>query len=83
MCSCEVETATQYCLKQALVAAYRAPTGDAAYKEIGHMLEKLGDPFTRIMPPGCAPAGVTASHCAEGIGLAFASASHRLCTRLW
>lgn len=41
-------------LSQALVAAYRAPTGDAAYKEIAHMLDKLGDPFTRIMPPSCA-----------------------------
>jgi len=43
-------------LSQALVAAFRAPTGDAAYKEIGRMLDKLGDPFTRIMPPACGPA---------------------------
>jgi len=42
-------------LSQALVAAFRAPTGDAAYKEIGRMLDKLGDPFTRIMPPACGP----------------------------
>ena len=64
------------------MAAYRAPTGDAAYKEIGHMLEKLGDPFTRIMPPGCAPAGSMASHCAGGIDHAFAGDSQYLCTRL-
>ena len=38
------------------------------------MLEKLGDPFTRIMPPGCAPAGSTASQYAEKGG--HASGGH-------
>ena len=37
-------------LSDALVAAYSAPSGDKAYAQIGRMLEKLGDPFTRIVP---------------------------------
>ena len=41
-------------LSDALVAAYGASSGDTAYAQIGHMLEKLGDPFTRIVPASCA-----------------------------
>lgn len=37
-------------LSKHLMAAYNADNGDAAYKEIGDMLEGLGDPFTRIIP---------------------------------
>ena len=41
-------------LSDALVAAYAAKTGDTAYAQIGTMLDKLGDPFTRIVPASCA-----------------------------
>lgn len=37
-------------LSNALVSAYTAESGDKAYKQIGDMLEKLGDPFTRLVP---------------------------------
>lgn len=37
-------------LSNALVATYAAEDGDGAYKQIGNMLSKLGDPFTRIVP---------------------------------
>ena len=37
-------------LNTALVSAYSAQSGDKAYVEIGNMLSKLGDPFTRIVP---------------------------------
>ena len=37
-------------LNEALTSAYRAKTSDKAYAEISHMLAKLGDPFTRIVP---------------------------------
>ncbi len=42
-------------LSEALVSAYTADTSANAYHEISTMLEKLGDPFTRIVPPSCAP----------------------------
>lgn len=42
-------------LSTALTAAYSAESGDKAYAQIGRMLEKLGDPFTRIVPASCAP----------------------------
>ncbi len=42
-------------LGTALGAAYRSESGEAAYGQIRHMLEKLGDPFTRIVPASCAP----------------------------
>ncbi|KAK9826495.1 hypothetical protein WJX81_006338 [Elliptochloris bilobata] len=66
-------------LSQALVAAYRAPTGDAAYKEISHMLEKLGDPFTRIMPPGeYADFRVSSDGEVQGVGLLIGASDGRL-----
>lgn len=37
--------------QNALTSAYESPNGEVAYKEIGKMVEKLGDPFTRIVPP--------------------------------
>jgi len=37
-------------LTEGLNAAYTADSGDVAYREIGHMLSKLGDPFTRVVP---------------------------------
>lgn len=42
-------------LSEALVSAYTADTSASAYHQIGTMLEKLGDPFTRIVPPSYAP----------------------------
>ena len=40
-------------LTEGLSAAYTAESGDTAYREIGHMLSKLGDPFTRVVPARC------------------------------
>ena len=44
-------------LGDALLAAYQAENGEKAYSVIRGMLGKLGDPFTRIVPPQCALAG--------------------------
>lgn len=38
-------------LASGLHAAADAPTAAAAYGTIGAMLDKLGDPYTRIVPP--------------------------------
>lgn len=38
-------------LTESLTAAYSAESGENAYREISHMLSKLGDPFTRVVPP--------------------------------
>lgn len=38
-------------IQTALTSAYESPNGEVAYKEITNMVEKLGDPFTRIVPP--------------------------------
>ena len=37
-------------LAESLNAAYSAESGENAYREISHMLSKLGDPFTRVVP---------------------------------
>ena len=37
-------------LTEGLNAAYTAESGESAFKEISHMLSKLGDPFTRVVP---------------------------------
>lgn len=37
-------------LTESLNAAYSAESGENAYREISHMLSKLGDPFTRVVP---------------------------------
>ena len=37
-------------LSNSLLSAYNAQTSEKAYTEIGAMLAKLGDPFTRIVP---------------------------------
>lgn len=37
-------------LADALNAAYTSQSGEGAFQEISHMLTKLGDPFTRIVP---------------------------------
>ena len=38
-------------LTDSLNAAYASDSGEGAYREISHMLAKLGDPFTRVVPP--------------------------------
>lgn len=38
-------------LKAHMMAAYNSNNGRAAYTEIETMLEELGDPYTRIIPP--------------------------------
>ena len=38
-------------LGEALSAAYTSDKPQRAYAEIGRMLSKLGDPFTRIVSP--------------------------------
>ena len=38
-------------LTESLTAAYSAESGENAYREISHMLSKLQDPFTRVVPP--------------------------------
>lgn len=40
-------------LTEGLSAAYSAESGENAYREISHMLSKLGDPFTRVVPARC------------------------------
>lgn len=40
-------------LAESLNAAYSAESGENAYREISHMLSKLGDPFTRVVPARC------------------------------
>ena len=37
-------------LTESLNAAYSAESGENAYREISHLLSKLGDPFTRVVP---------------------------------
>ena len=37
-------------LTESLSAAYSAESGEKAYWEISHMLSKLDDPFTRVVP---------------------------------
>ena len=41
-------------LTEGLNAAYTAESGESAFREISHMLAKLGDPFTRVVPARCA-----------------------------
>ncbi|KAG2490993.1 hypothetical protein HYH03_010665 [Edaphochlamys debaryana] len=38
-------------LKEHMMAAYNSADGDKAFAEIGAMLEDLGDPYTRRIPP--------------------------------
>ncbi|KAK9811756.1 hypothetical protein WJX72_009554 [[Myrmecia] bisecta] len=38
-------------LSHGLMSAYTAKDGNAAYNQISNMLDKLGDPYTRIVPP--------------------------------
>ncbi len=38
-------------LKEHMLAAFAAPTGDVALGEIGAMIDDLGDPCTRRVPP--------------------------------
>lgn len=35
----------------ALAAASQAPSGESAYKQIEQMVDRLEDPYTRIVPP--------------------------------
>lgn len=38
-------------LEDALSAAYSSSSGERAYSEIQGMMESLGDPYTRLVPP--------------------------------
>lgn len=38
-------------LRAHMVAAFKAPNGTDAYKELDGMLEDLGDPYTRRIEP--------------------------------
>ncbi|GLC33706.1 hypothetical protein PLESTB_000106100 [Pleodorina starrii] len=38
-------------LREHMMTAFNAANPDAAFGEIGHMLEELGDPYTRRIPP--------------------------------
>jgi hypothetical protein len=40
-----------YELKQHMIAAYEAQDGPKAFQEIVTMLNDLGDPYTRVIPP--------------------------------
>lgn len=60
-------------LTEGLNAAYTAETGDNAYREIGHMLSKLGDPFTRVVPAReYADFRVSSDGEVQGVGLLIA-----------
>lgn len=61
-------------LKRHLTAAYRAPDARAAFGEIGTMLQALGDPYTRILPPAEYDAFRVASDGeVHGVGLLIAN----------
>ncbi|CAL5229708.1 g13081 [Coccomyxa viridis] len=61
-------------LSNALVATYAAEDGDGAYKQIGNMLSKLGDPFTRIVPASeYANFRVSSDGEVQGVGLLIAA----------
>lgn len=38
-------------LREHMMTAFNAPSPDDAFGEIGHLLEDLGDPYTRRVPP--------------------------------
>lgn len=61
-------------LLAALTSAYESPNGETAYVEISKMLDKLGDPFTRIVPPTeYADFRVSSDGEVQGVGLLIAS----------
>ncbi|CAL8463172.1 g2706 [Coccomyxa elongata] len=61
-------------LSNALVSAYTADSSETAYRQIGAMLEKLGDPFTRIVPPSeYADFRVSSDGEVQGVGLLIAA----------
>lgn len=37
-------------LATSLMSAYRSPDGQSAYSVVADMVQKLGDPFTRLVP---------------------------------
>ncbi|KAL3159613.1 hypothetical protein ABBQ38_010023 [Trebouxia sp. C0009 RCD-2024] len=60
-------------LTESLTAAYSAESGENAYREIAHMLSKLGDPFTRVVPPReYADFRVSSDGEVQGVGLLIA-----------
>lgn len=68
-------------LTEHLNAAYTAETGENAYREIGHMLAKLGDPFTRVVPARYATARTTKS--SHWMWSVTAMAGDTLCLVTW
>jgi hypothetical protein len=42
-------------LSSSLLSAYTSTDGEAAYSVVKEMVEKLGDPFTRLVPPQWVP----------------------------
>ncbi len=64
-------------LTEGLNAAYTADSGDVAYREIGHMLSKLGDPFTRVVPARC-----LRSACIL-MSFMISALAHQECSQLW
>ncbi|KAF8061390.1 CTPA3 [Scenedesmus sp. PABB004] len=61
-------------LKAHMLAAYAAPNGPAAFAEIGAMLDQLGDPYTRVIPPSeYADFRVSSDGELQGVGLLIAN----------
>lgn len=61
-------------LKSHMTAAYNSKDGTAAYAEISSMLEGLGDPYTRIIPPkDYADFRVSSDGELQGVGLLIAN----------
>lgn len=61
-------------LKSHMMAAYNSKNGGAAYQEITKMLEDLGDPYTRIIPPKeYADFRVSSDGELQGVGLLIAN----------
>eukprot|EP00884_Botryococcus_braunii_P016131 jgi/Botrbrau1/3200/Bobra.37_2s0030.1 len=61
-------------LASSLMSAYKSPNGEAAYSIVMHMVEKLGDPFTRLVPAQeYADFRVSSDGEVQGVGLLIAS----------
>jgi hypothetical protein len=55
----------------ALSAASEAPSGESAYKQIQQMVDRLDDPYTRIVPARYAAYQATQSACSNHARLAL------------
>lgn len=61
-------------LKSHMTAAYNSADGTKAYAEISSMLEDLGDPYTRVIPPKeYADFRVSSDGELQGVGLLIAN----------